>query len=116
MVLELREKEGNCSCCKATFFAKDLDDISRCPKCHAEDAIPGTKQEQEYIMSEKQQRQKIKDMIKECLKEMKEEEQLEKQEKAYAAKKCVTCGQEFFPRAPAQKTCPDCQEKKPEVV
>lgn len=112
--LDLREKEGNCACCKATFYTKDLDEISRCPKCHAEDAIPGTRQEQEYIMSEKQQRQKMKDIIKEVLREMKEEELQEKLDKAYAPKKCVKCGVEFIPRAPAQKVCDACQEKKSE--
>lgn len=106
--------EGQCSVCSASFMAADLDEIKRCPKCHAEDVMPGTKAEQDYIMSEKLQRQKIKDIIKECLKEMKEEELQEKQEKAYATKKCVNCGEEFAPRAPAQKTCENCQVKKPE--
>ncbi len=115
MSMKLREAEKECSVCKANFFATDLDSLGRCHKCVSDGVMPGTKEEQDFVINAKQQRENIKDMIREVLEEMKNEVKEQKLESAFAAKRCKICGDEFIPRAPAQQVCDNCKEKPKEL-
>jgi hypothetical protein len=105
--------DGSCSCCRADFYKKDLDEQGRCRVCSKAGLQPGGKPKQEYIQQStpKLDREQIKQIVKEVLIELKEEENLAKPA-VFSAKKCAKCGNDFIPDHPAQKYCPNCREDK----
>ncbi len=105
----LKLDDASCSCCKADFLKKNLDEQGRCPTCAAAGIVPGTKPTQEMIHSnQKISRDEVKAMVKEILLEMAKE----KEEPRLAAKICTKCKSEFIPTFPAEKMCSSCREAK----
>ena len=105
--------DQSCSVCKADFLKKDLDEQGRCHVCKKAGLLPGLKAEQEYVQKTqpKMDRAEIKELVREVLRELKEEENLAKPA-SFAPKVCTKCKQEFVPESPAQKTCNNCKETK----
>jgi membrane protease subunit (stomatin/prohibitin family) len=89
-----------------------LDEHGRCPVCNASGLMPGLQPEQEYIQSEQMKRDNLKELIREVLVEIEAEKAADKEEASKKTKECVKCGVEFTPRAPAQKICDACSDKK----
>ena len=104
-------EEAPCSCCEAHFLKSALDEEGRCKICAERGLKPGLVEEQEYIKSPEQQREELKILVKELLKEIQEEKEAEKKQKAFAPKPCKKCKKEFVPRSPAHVICDTCQEE-----
>jgi len=103
--------EAKCSCCEQNFLKTALDEDGRCSVCAERGLTAGTfKEEFEKIKSPEQQREELKVLIKEILRELKDEEKEEKLAKAYKPKPCKKCKEVFTPRSPAHVICDDCQE------
>jgi Zn finger protein HypA/HybF involved in hydrogenase expression len=113
MNMKIRDPESACKVCTAQFFNKDLDTVGRCPVCNAAGLMPGHKEEPDYVMSPKQQRENLKSLVRELLQEIKTEDLNEKVEKSYTPKPCKQCGQTFTPRTPAMLICDSCRQPVP---
>jgi len=102
-------EEETCCVCGAEFLKGSLDEEGRCKVCAAAGYLPGAAEEQDYIKSEKQRVDELKELIKQCLREIKEEERQEKIADQLKPRACKKCGNTFTPRAPANTICLSCQ-------
>jgi hypothetical protein len=100
--------DAECLVCKASFIRDTLDEHGRCKKCAHDGVMPGITPAQDFVQKSEFTKDRIKQLIKEVLAEMKEDEIDDEDETAFKPKVCVKCGTEFVPRAPAQKICQNC--------
>ena len=96
----------NCSICEGEFYAAKLDENGRCDSCRMR--FPNAKskeelQKQREGKNEKYNEGNIENIVKRTVMDMLTELGI--------LQECE-CGQKYFKRSPAQKTCGNCPEQK----
>jgi hypothetical protein len=104
--------EKQCEFCKCDFVAEgDETMCTDCTKHGYTTTTPKTNESQDVIQSDQKRLKEMKALIKTCIREYFEEQKQAKVD-MLAPKICTVCEKEFTPRAPAQKLCDDCHDKK----